>query len=83
MLDAEVAEAVASGRFHLWAARTVDEGIALLTGLAAGARDGDEIYPPDTLHERVRRRLGTLAAQARRAAGTYVISPPDAGETPG
>jgi lon-related putative ATP-dependent protease len=68
MLDPEVVEAVCNGQFHIWAARTVDEGIALLTGLPAGARGPDGTYPEGTLHGRVHERLAELAEQARRAA---------------
>ena len=32
MLDEEVVAAVREGRFHVFAVRTIDEGIALLTG---------------------------------------------------
>ncbi|WP_119967059.1 Lon protease family protein [Simplicispira lacusdiani] len=36
MLDRRVAEAVAEGRFHIWTAAHVSDGIALLTGQAPG-----------------------------------------------
>ena len=68
MVDPEVVDAVRAGDFHVWAAGTVDEGIALLTGVPAGARDPDGGYPDDTLHERVHERLAELAEQARRSA---------------
>ncbi|MDP6942087.1 MAG: AAA family ATPase [Planctomycetota bacterium] len=38
MLQDKVLEACKAGRFHIWAVRTVDEGISLLTGLPAGKR---------------------------------------------
>lgn len=40
MLAAEVVDAVAAGRFHLWTADTVGEAMALLTGLPYGRDDG-------------------------------------------
>ncbi|MDP5333643.1 MAG: AAA family ATPase, partial [Paracoccaceae bacterium] len=37
MLRADVVAAVAAGQFHVMPVRTIDEGIAILTGVAAGA----------------------------------------------
>jgi len=53
MLDEEVVQAVREGRFHVWAVRTIDEGIRLLTGLPAGRRRADGSYPPGSVHGRV------------------------------
>jgi predicted ATP-dependent protease len=61
MLKQEVVDAVAAGRFHVWAVRTVDEGIELLTGLQAGERLTDGNFREGTVHARVQRRLGSLA----------------------
>ncbi len=54
MLREDVVEAVAQGRFAVYAVRSVDEGIALLTGLRA-----------DAVHARVEARLQEFAEQAR------------------
>ncbi|MBX5467200.1 MAG: AAA family ATPase [Firmicutes bacterium] len=80
VLHDEVVEAIRAGRFHLWAVRTIDEGIAILTGVPAGEPDADGIYPPDTVNGRVSRRLATYAeemARQRREAGAG--SPPEHG----
>ncbi len=61
MLRDDVVAAVAEGRFHIWPVRTVDEGIALLTGVPAGERDADGAYPPDSVNGRVDRKLRELA----------------------
>ena len=53
MLSGEVVESVRAGRFHVWSARTVDEGIELLTGIPAGQRGPDGQFPDGTLHARV------------------------------
>ena len=46
MLDDEVVDAVRDGRFHVWAVRTIDAGIELLTGTPAGtAGDDGRIRP--------------------------------------
>jgi lon-related putative ATP-dependent protease len=57
MLEDEVVDAVRAGRFHIWPVRMIDEGIELLTGVAAGEPDADGTYPPETVHGRVQDRL--------------------------
>lgn len=67
MLRDEVVEAVRSGRFHVYAVSSVDQGIELLTGVAAGQRDGDGSYPEGTVHSLVEQRLRELAKRRRGA----------------
>lgn len=50
MLRVAVVEAVAAGQFHIWAVDTVDEGIEILTGIAAGE-----------IHTEAKARLKNLA----------------------
>ncbi len=61
MLREDVVEAVAGGKFHIWAVRHVDEAIELLTGVPAGERGPDGAYPPDSVNGRVDRQLRELA----------------------
>lgn len=61
MLSDEVVRAVDEGRFHVWAVRTIDEGVELLTGRPAGERLEDGTYPPDTVHRLVQDRLRRYA----------------------
>jgi lon-related putative ATP-dependent protease len=61
MLRDELVDAVAAGKFHIWPVHTVDEGIALLTGVAAGERGPDGAYPPDSVNGRADRKLRDLA----------------------
>ena len=61
MLRTDVRQAVAEGRFHLYPVRTVDEGIEILTGVPAGERDPEGVYPPDSINGRVDDRLRALA----------------------
>jgi predicted ATP-dependent protease len=68
MLNDEVAEAIRDGRFHLWAVRTIDEGLEVLTGLPAGRADADGRFPAGTINDRVSRRLDELAERLRRFA---------------
>lgn len=57
MLDQEVIDAVAAGRFHVWAVDNVDQGIELLTGVPAGELQPDGGYPDGTIHGLVATRL--------------------------
>ena len=68
MLSHEVVDSVCEGRFHVWSARTVDEGIELLTGIPTGRRDDHGRLPEATLHARVEERLEQWAkiAEAER-----------------
>lgn len=68
MLRADVREAVAAGRFRIWAVRTIAEGIEILTGMPAGVRDEQGAYPEGTINARVDARLRRFA-EARRAFG--------------
>jgi predicted ATP-dependent protease len=75
-LKEEVVRAVADGRFHIWAIRTVDEGIELLTGVSAGTREPDGRYPEESVYGRVdcalracAERLKEFGAAARPAGG--------------
>jgi predicted ATP-dependent protease len=57
MLSGDVVESVRAGRFHVWSARTVDEGIDLLTGVPAGRPGPHGRFPAGTLHARIEERL--------------------------
>lgn len=61
MLDPEVVEAVRSGRFHVWAVRSIDEALAVTTGLPAGRRRRDGAFPEGSVHARVAERLAQYA----------------------
>lgn len=60
-LRRDVVEAVESGHFSIYAVNTIDEALELLTGIAAGERDLDGTYPPDTVFGRVAQRLEEMA----------------------
>jgi lon-related putative ATP-dependent protease len=65
MLDEEVIEAVRAGQFHVWAVRTIDEGIELLTGRAAGQRAEEGQYPEGSVHRLVEERVRSFAERLR------------------
>ncbi len=57
MLPEEVVEAVAQGKFHVWACDTVEEMVELLSGLPAGRPDETGAYPEGTLYRLVQKKL--------------------------
>jgi hypothetical protein len=66
MLNDEVAAAVRDGRFHLWAVRTIDEGLEILMGIPAGEADAEGAFPEGTINYLVNRRLRDLSERLRR-----------------
>jgi len=65
MLRRDVVEAVEEGKFSIHAVKTVDEGIEILTGLAAGERDEDGHFPPSSINARVEQRLIRFSERMR------------------
>ena len=65
MLKEVVAEAVKTGKFHIYPVNTIDEGIEVLTGMKAGKRLEDGSFEPDSINGRVQERLTTLAERLR------------------
>jgi predicted ATP-dependent protease len=68
MLAPRVRHSVAAGRFHIYPVATVDEGIALLTGVPAGALSANGTYPKGSINQLVVQRLAALAEKARESA---------------
>lgn len=66
MLRHDVVAAVAEGKFHVHAASTVDEAIALVTARPAGVRDHDGHFPVGSVNAQVEARLVGFAEDARR-----------------
>ena len=79
MLREEVVEAVESGRFNVWAVRTVDEGISILTGVDAGERGEDGGYREDegTVNYLADKRLRELAERMKTFGGLGGRKGPD------
>ena len=61
MLRKDVVEAVKEGKFHVWAVKTIDEGIEILTGKKAGAMKADGGYPRGSINYLVNEQLKKLA----------------------
>ncbi len=70
MLREPVVAAVREAQFHIWAVRTVDEGLEVLTGLPAGQTLGDGAFPEGSLNQRVSKRLADLAERLRQFTQT-------------
>ena len=66
MLRNDVVKAVEEGKFHIYAVSTIDQGIEILTGVAAGEQESDGTYPAGTINAMVETRLDDLAARLRR-----------------
>ncbi|MEA3369646.1 MAG: AAA family ATPase [Candidatus Ratteibacteria bacterium] len=69
MLRDEVIDEVKKGKFHIWAVRTIEEGIEILTGKPAGKKQADGTFPEGTVFYLVDKRLRDLAAGLKRFAG--------------
>lgn len=65
MLREDVAAAVRDERFHVYAARSVDDGLAVLSGREAGDLRPDGRYPDGTFNEAVRQALVRNVEQLR------------------
>ncbi len=61
MLKDEVIQAVRTGKFHIYAVETIDEGIELLTGIPAGKRLKDGTFPEGTVNALVDARLTEMS----------------------
>jgi lon-related putative ATP-dependent protease len=66
MLDPEVVQACAEGRFAVHAVSTVDEAMALLSGLEAGRRGRGGAFPEGSVNRAVESRLRRFAELRRR-----------------
>ena len=61
MLREDVVEAVKSNQFHVWAVKTIDEGIEILTGVPAGERGADGDFPEGSVNNLAEQRLQEFA----------------------
>jgi hypothetical protein len=83
MVREDVIEAVREGKFHVYPVRTIDEGIALLTGVPAGDRGPDGAYPDGSVNYRVLKRLREMAEQSRAFRGNGESAPARGDNTEG
>lgn len=78
MLRQDVVDAVAAGEFAVYPVSHVDQGIELLTGISAGARDADGHFPADSINGRVEARLIEYSDRLRR----FAAGPDDTARVP-
>ncbi len=57
MLRRDVVQAVEKGMFHVFAVSTIEQGILVLSGVAAGRADADLRFPENTVFGRVQKKL--------------------------
>jgi len=65
MLKEEVVDAVKDGKFHIYPVKTIDQGIEILTGVKAGARQPDGTFEDGTVNSRVNKRLKEIAEKLK------------------
>ena len=66
MLRPDVVESIKKGEFNIYSAKTIDEGIEVLTGIEAGAPGADGEYPANSINGRAAARLKRFAEGLRR-----------------
>ncbi len=74
MLREDVVEAVREGKFHIYAVKTIDEGIEILTGRTAGERQTDGSHPTGSVNYLVEKRLKELNQSMRGYYGELITS---------
>jgi lon-related putative ATP-dependent protease len=73
MLKEEIVDAVKTGNFHIYSAKTIDEGIEVLTGTKAGERRQDGTFEKDTVNYRVDKQLRDMADRLKE----FPVGPPE------
>jgi predicted ATP-dependent protease len=65
MLREDVVDAVREGKFHIYSAGSIDEGIEILTGVPFGKRRRDGTYPRNSINHRVDAQLKGMAERLK------------------
>jgi len=73
MLRRDVIDACSAGKFAIYPVATIDEGVELLIGRAAGERGGDGLYAPQSVNRLVEDRLRAFA-RIRQSFGQPAIA---------
>ena len=71
MLKKSVVDAVKQGQFKIWQVATVEAGIEILTGTAAGAPNAEGNFPPETLYGQVQQKLKAYLKQSLKLKNAY------------
>jgi len=65
MLKEEIVDAVKAGQFHIYAVKTIDEGMEVLTGVKTGERREDGTFDNGTVNHKVDNHLKAMAEKLR------------------
>jgi predicted ATP-dependent protease len=65
VLRRPIRDAVAAGKFHIYAIQRIEEGWPILTGMEAGEMLEDETFPEGTIHARVVEQLDEFVKEWR------------------
>lgn len=65
-LSDEIIDSVRKSKFHIYAVRTIDEGIEILTGVPAGSKDKNGKFPLGTINFLVSEKLKKFSKQASK-----------------
>ncbi|MCB0710919.1 MAG: AAA family ATPase [Ignavibacteriae bacterium] len=76
MLREDVVTAVEKGEFHIYSVSTIDQGIEILTGIAAGVEDSDGNWTEGSINALVKERLEELSEKLRY--GVPILTTEDA-----
>jgi predicted ATP-dependent protease len=71
-LGQPVRDAIAEGRFHLWAIDRVEDGWPILSGLEAGHDEVEDQFPEGTVHHAVQVRLDEWADLWEQMSGPSI-----------
>lgn len=82
MLRQDVVQACAEGKFHVYAVKSVDEAMELLTGVEAGEADENGLVPEGSINYRVATQLVELSAM-RQSFAAAARQGADNGQTNG
>ena len=66
-LSDEVIEAVKQGEFHIYSVSTIDEGIEILTGVPAGKKDKNGLFPAGTVNYLAYEKLKKYAKNSKES----------------
>ncbi|MGN1298994.1 MAG: Lon protease family protein [Candidatus Scatovivens sp.] len=66
-LSDEIIESVRKEKFHIYAIRTIDEGIEILTGVPAGKKNSKGEFPSGTINHLVYEKLKKFTENARKS----------------
>ncbi|MBI3845232.1 MAG: AAA family ATPase [Planctomycetes bacterium] len=72
VLREDVVEAAREGRFHVWAARTIEDCVKILIGRDAGKKGPRGAFPRGSVYAKVDERLAELARPGRRPDGEII-----------